>query len=90
MHRNDRQALERLTRREDGSYEYRTKKGLGLSAKQLVKRLWAPVPPRGVHLTRFGPENATAAACGAEGSARSLEDDRAAGVEPLEGSPGWR
>jgi hypothetical protein len=48
-------ALERLTRREDGRYEYRTRKGqvLEFTAQGLVKRLVALIPPKGVHLTRF-------------------------------------
>jgi hypothetical protein len=69
VHANDRQGLERLCRygsrgpialerlsaREDGRYEYRTKRGptLVLTAAQLVKRLLALVPPRGKHLTCF-------------------------------------
>jgi hypothetical protein len=69
VHRHDRQglerlcrygsrgplALERLTRREDGRYEYRTRKGqvLEFTAQGLVKRLVALIPPKGVHLTRF-------------------------------------
>jgi hypothetical protein len=69
VHANDRQGLERLCRygsrgpiaeerlsvREDGRYEYRTKRGpvLVLTAAQLVKRLVALVPPRGKHLTTF-------------------------------------
>jgi hypothetical protein len=68
-HANDRQGLERLCRcgsrgpiaeerlssRDDGRYEYRTKRGptLVLTAAQLVKRLVALVPPRGRHLTSF-------------------------------------
>jgi hypothetical protein len=48
-------ALERLTRREDGRYEYRTRKGqvLEFTAQGLVKRLVALIPPKGVHLTHF-------------------------------------
>jgi hypothetical protein len=48
-------ALERLSRREDGRYEYRTRKGtmLVFTAAELVKRLIALIPPRGSHLTRF-------------------------------------
>jgi hypothetical protein len=48
-------ALERLSRREDGRYEYRTRKGQALefTAQGLVKRLVALIPPKGVHLTRF-------------------------------------
>ncbi|MGQ0507733.1 MAG: transposase, partial [Myxococcaceae bacterium] len=48
-------SLERLSRREDGQYEYRTKRGpvLVLSASALVKRLLAVVPPSGTHLTCF-------------------------------------
>jgi hypothetical protein len=48
-------ALERLSAREDGRYEYRTKRGptLVLTATGLVKRLLALVPPRGKHLTCF-------------------------------------
>src|SRR4051794_33502977 len=48
-------AEKRLSRRKDGRYEYRTKRGptLVLSAGQLVKRLVALVPPRGVHLTCY-------------------------------------
>jgi ribosomal protein S27E len=47
-------ALERLCRREDGQYEYHTRRGqaLVLTAEQLVKRLVALLPPKGVHLTR--------------------------------------
>jgi hypothetical protein len=43
------------SRREDGRYEYRTRKGqvLELTAQGLVKRLVALIPPKGVHLTRF-------------------------------------
>jgi hypothetical protein len=42
-------------RREDGRYEYRTRKGqvLEFTAQGLVKRLVALIPPKGVHLTRF-------------------------------------
>jgi hypothetical protein len=48
-------ALERLSRRDDGRYAYRTRKGqqLVFTAAQLVKRLLALIPPQGVHLTRF-------------------------------------
>ncbi|MGQ0504888.1 MAG: transposase, partial [Myxococcaceae bacterium] len=48
-------SLERLSRREDGQYEYRTKRGhvLILTAAALVKRLLAVVPPSGTHLTCF-------------------------------------
>jgi hypothetical protein len=48
-------ALERLSAREDGEYEYRTRRGrvLVFTAAQLVKRLLALIPPRGAHLTRF-------------------------------------
>ncbi|HUJ75443.1 MAG TPA: transposase, partial [bacterium] len=48
-------AEERLFRREDGRYEYRTKRGptLVLTGAQLVKRLLALVPPKGKHLTCF-------------------------------------
>src|SRR5512138_264762 len=48
-------AESRLTRREDGRYAYETKKGvtLVLTAEQLVKRLIALIPPRGLHLTNF-------------------------------------
>ena len=48
-------ANERLSRREDGRFEYRTRKGqvLVFTAEALVKRLLAVMPPRGVHLTRF-------------------------------------
>jgi hypothetical protein len=48
-------ALERLSTREDGRYEYRTRKGqvLVFTAAQLVKRLLALIPPRGSHLTGF-------------------------------------
>ena len=69
VHANDRQGLERLCRygsrgpvaedrlslREDGRYDYRTKRGptLVLTGAQLVKRLVALVPPRGRHLTSF-------------------------------------
>jgi hypothetical protein len=69
VHANDREGLERLCRygsrsavalerlfvREDGRYEYRTRKGpvLVLTAAQLVKRLLALIPPRGTHLTCF-------------------------------------
>lgn len=54
-------AEERLSRREDGRYAYRTKRGvtLVLTAAELLKRLVALVPPRGTHLTCwhgvFGP-----------------------------------
>jgi hypothetical protein len=43
------------SRREDGRYEYRTRKGqvLEFTAQGLVKRLVALIPPKGVHLTRF-------------------------------------
>ena len=48
-------ALERLSLREDGSYEYRTRRSrvLVFTAAQLVKRLVALIPPKGAHLTRF-------------------------------------
>jgi hypothetical protein len=48
-------AESRLSRREDGRYAYETKKGvtLVLTAEQLVKRLVALIPPRGLHLTNF-------------------------------------
>jgi hypothetical protein len=48
-------AQERLSRRQDGQYEYRTKKGptLVLSAPELVKRLVALIPPKGTHRTKF-------------------------------------
>jgi hypothetical protein len=48
-------ALERLSAREDGKDEYRTRRGpvLVFTAAQLVKRLLALLPPRGAHLTRF-------------------------------------
>jgi hypothetical protein len=41
------------SRREDGRYEYRTRKGqvLELTARGLVKRLVALIPPKGVPLT---------------------------------------
>ena len=41
--------------RDDGRYEYRTKRGptLVLTAAQLVKRLVSLVPPQGRHLTSF-------------------------------------
>ena len=69
VHANDREGLtrlcrygsrgplaqQRLSRREDGRYEYRTKKGpvLVLTAAALVRRLVALLPPRGTHLTCF-------------------------------------
>jgi hypothetical protein len=69
VHANDRQGLarlvrygargpvaeSRLTRREDGRLAYETKKGvtLVLTAEQLVRRLVALIPPRGLHLTNF-------------------------------------
>jgi hypothetical protein len=48
-------ALERLSTREDGRCEYRTRKEqvMVFTAAQLVKRLLALIPPRGVHLTRL-------------------------------------
>jgi hypothetical protein len=48
-------ALERLSRREDGRYEYRTRKGQALvfTAAELVKRMVALLPPQRGHLTRF-------------------------------------
>lgn len=48
-------ALERLSVRDDGRYEYRTKRGptLVLTAQQLVKRLVALLPAKGRHLTCF-------------------------------------
>ena len=48
-------AESRLTRREDGRLAYETKKGvtLVLTPAQLVKRLVALIPPRGLHLTNF-------------------------------------
>lgn len=48
-------AEERLSRREDGLYVYRCKRGspLVLTAAQLVKRLLALAPPKGMHLTNF-------------------------------------
>jgi hypothetical protein len=63
-------ALERLTRREDGRYEYRTRKGqvLEFTGQGLVKRLVALIPPKGVHLTRFhGGVRAEREAAGAGG-----------------------
>jgi hypothetical protein len=48
-------ALARLRRLDDGTYEYRTRRGgvLVLTAAALLKRLLLLVPPRGLHLTRF-------------------------------------
>jgi hypothetical protein len=48
-------AESRLSRRDDGRYAYETKRGvtLVLTAVQLVKRLIALIPPRGLHLTHF-------------------------------------
>ena len=42
-------------RREDGKYEYQTKRGvtLVLTAEQLVKRLLWLIPPKSLHLTNF-------------------------------------
>lgn len=44
-------AESRLSRRDDGSYEYQPKKGatLVLTAEQLLRRLLWLVPPKGVH-----------------------------------------
>ncbi len=69
VHGNDREGLlrlvrygargpiagSRLSRREDGRYEYATKKGvtLVLTAEQLVRRLVWLIPPKGLHLTNF-------------------------------------
>ena len=48
-------AESRLSRREDGKYEYQTKRGatLVLTAAQLVKRLLWLIPPKSAHLTNF-------------------------------------
>jgi hypothetical protein len=48
-------SLERLSLREDGTYGYRTRRGrvLVFTAAQLVKRLLALIPPKGLHLTRY-------------------------------------
>jgi hypothetical protein len=48
-------AESRLSRREDGRLAYETKKGvtLVLTPEQLVKRLIALIPPKGLHLTGF-------------------------------------
>lgn len=48
-------AQSRLRRLEDGRYEYRPKRGVGvvLTAVALLLRLLALVPPRGLHLTRY-------------------------------------
>jgi hypothetical protein len=48
-------AQERLSLHDDGRYAYRTRQGkvLLFTAEQLVRRLVALLPPRGVHLTRF-------------------------------------
>jgi hypothetical protein len=45
----------RLSLHDDGRYAYRTRQGkvLLFTAEQLVRRLVALLPPRGVHLTRF-------------------------------------
>jgi hypothetical protein len=69
VHANDREGLlrlvrygarspvaqSRLSRRDDGRYVYRTKKGLELvlTAQQLVRRLLALIPPRYAHGTNF-------------------------------------
>lgn len=69
VHANDRQSLERLCRygargpvaesrlqrREDGRYEYQSKRGavLVLSAEELVNRLVRLIPPTRMHLTSF-------------------------------------
>ena len=69
VHHNDRDALarlcrygargpiaeSRLSRRDDGKYEYVTKKGvtLVLTAEQLVRRLLWLIPPARFHLTSF-------------------------------------
>lgn len=69
VHKNDRQNLARLvgygargpisevrlSRKDDGNYQYLTKKGhsLTLSAADLVRRLVWLTPPRRVHLTNF-------------------------------------
>ena len=69
VHENDRDALarlvrygargpiaeSRLSRRDDGKYEYETKKGvtLVLTAEQLVRRLLWLIPPARFHLTSF-------------------------------------
>lgn len=57
-------AESRLSRREDGRLAYETKRGvtLVLTAEQLVKRLIALIPPRGLHLTNFHGVLAPAAA----------------------------
>ena len=48
-------AKERLSRADDGTFEYRTKRGvtLRLTAAALVRRLIALIPPAGYHLTCF-------------------------------------
>lgn len=48
-------AESRLSRREDGKYEYQTKRGvtLVLTAEQLLKRLLWLIPPKSLHLTNF-------------------------------------
>lgn len=69
VHKNDRQNLarlvgygargpiseERLSRNDDGNYQYLTKKGhtLTLTAADLVRRLIWLTPPRRLHLTNF-------------------------------------
>ena len=78
VHANDRKGLERLcrygsrgaiaeerlSRCEDGRYQYQTKRGpkLTLTAEQLVKRLLAVMPARYRHLTSFHGVFAPAAA----------------------------
>jgi hypothetical protein len=65
-------AESRLSRREDGRYGYETKRGvtLVLTAVQLVKRLIALIPPRGLHLTNFHGVLAPAAAARSVGARR--------------------
>jgi hypothetical protein len=77
-------AESRLSRREDGRYSYETKKGvtLVLTAAQLVKRLIALIPPRGMHLLNFHGVFAAHAAQRPKVMARPVTRPRPAGAPP--------
>lgn len=77
-------AESRLSRREDGRLAYETKRGvtLVLTAEQLVKRLIALIPPRGLHLTNFHGVLAPAAVTRA-----SLAPPPPAGLRPATARP---
>ena len=84
-------AEERLSRREDGRYEYRTKRGptLVLTGAQLVKRLLALVPPKGKHLTCFHGVFAPMLASVPRGRPRTRPPPRCHRRRPSQRGP-WR